>query len=113
MFLSVVEDVKDVHGVLCEQPVDLTGASVYFSVRTTNGSPVLLIGKDTTDSANIEIIPPDTCGNAVVHISPIDTQHMDPGEYVFDIWVVLSTGKRIPVIEPSEFVVKETPTKLA
>lgn len=111
--LLVVEDVPDVNGVLVQQPMDLTGATVTFSVRDDVSSPTLLIGKDSTDSSKIEITLPMTSGEVVIHIVPGDTQHMEPGEYVFDIWVELSSGKRIPIVPPSEFLIKEAVTKLA
>ena len=31
---------------------------------------------------------------------------MNAGEYVFDVWVILSSGKQYPVIPPSKLVVE-------
>jgi hypothetical protein len=110
--LEVVEEVDDVNGVPTEQPVDLTGATVYFSVRTKPNSPDLLIGKNSTNALEIEIPAPRTNGIAIIHLLSGDTKNMFPGEYVFDAWVVLSSGKSVPVIEIAEFIVKEPVTKL-
>jgi len=42
-----------------------------------------------------------------VYLNPEDTSLLNAQIYYFDVWVKLSGGKRYPVIEPSEFVVKE------
>lgn len=110
--LEIVQDVPDVNGVPTEQPVDLTGATVYFSVRSKPGHPDLLIGKNSTNALEIEIPTPLTDGVAIIHLLSSDTKNMFPGEYVFDAWVVLSSGKSVPVIEIAEFIVKEPVTKL-
>lgn len=110
--LLVVREVKDVNNNPVEEPVDLTGATIYFSVRRSASSPDLLIGKDSTNLLAIEIVAPATSGTAIIHLLADDTKNMPPGEYVFDIWVVLSSGKRSPVVEISEFIVKEAVTKL-
>jgi hypothetical protein len=110
--LEVVKEVKDINGVLVEQPVDLTGSILYFCVRLKVNSPDLLIAKDSTNILNIEILTPLTDGKAIVHLVPDDTRNMAAGSYLFDIWIVLSSGKRVPVVEVSEFLVKEAVTKL-
>lgn len=110
--LEIVQEVPDVNDVPVEEPVDLTGATVYFSVRTKASSPDLLIGKNSTNALEIETPTPFTGGIAIIHLLSSDTKNMAPGEYVFDVWVVLSSGKTVPVIEISEFIVKEPVTKL-
>jgi hypothetical protein len=110
--LLIVKEVKDVNDVTVEEPVDLTGATIYFSVRRKASAPELLIGKDSTNILSIEIVAPPTSGQVIIHMLADDTKHMAAGEYVFDIWVVLSSGKRAPVVEISEFIVKEAVTKL-
>lgn len=110
--LLIVEEVKDINGVPVEQPVDLAGATIYFSVRSKANSPDLLIGKDSTNILSIEILTPTTLGMVVIHMLSSDTKHMAAGDYVFDIWIVLSSGKSGPVVEISEFIVKEAVTKL-
>lgn len=110
--LEILQEVKDVNGVPMEEPVDLTGATLYFSVRTKANSPDLLIDKQSSNILNIEILSPATAGRAVIHLVPADTRSLSPNDYVFDIWAVLSSGKRVPVVEISEFIVKEPVTKI-
>lgn len=110
--LEVVEDIPDVNGVLAEQPVDLTGAAIYLSVRSKPSSPELLLSKNSTNTASIEINTPPTSGLVTIHMVSADTKFMFPGGYVFDVWVVLASGKSVPVIEISEFIIKEPVTKL-
>lgn len=110
--LLIVQEVKDINGVFVEQPVDLAGSTIYFSVRKKANSTDLLIGKDSTNILAIEITTPTTAGMAIIHMLPADTKHMAAGDYVFDVWIVLSSGKSVPVVEISEFIVKEAVTKL-
>jgi hypothetical protein len=110
--LLIVKEVKDINGVQIEEPVDLAGVIIYFSVRTKASSPELLIGKDSTNILAIEILAPTTSGMAIIHLFSDDTKHMAPGDYVFDVWVILTNGKKVPVVEISEFTVKEAVTKI-
>jgi len=110
--LSIVQEVKDVNDVLVEEPVDLTGSVIYFSVRTKASSPDLLISKISSNILDVEIPSPLTDGLAIIHLASDDTKNMAAGEYVFDVWIVLSSGKKVPVVEVSEFLVKEAVTKL-
>jgi len=104
--LTVVDENND--------PVDLTGARVLFTVKTliTDASPV--IQKDSqAGAAQIEIMPNPKAGKARIYLSPSDTRNLDVAEYVFDAWVVLSSGKRHPVIPPSIFEVEAGVTVLS
>lgn len=91
--------------------VDLTGATLYFTVRKTASSATALIGKDSTNIIDIEILSPATGGKAIIHITSGDTANLEAGSYVFDVWVEFSSGKRSPVIEVSEFIVREAVKK--
>jgi hypothetical protein len=110
--LEIVKEVKDINGVLVEEPVDLTGCTIYFSVRTKTNSPDLLISKTSTNALAIEVLTPLTDGKAIIHLASDDTKNMDPSEYVFDVWVTLSSGKNVPVVEVSAFIVNAAVTKL-
>lgn len=110
--LEIVQEVDDVDGNPEEQPVDLTGAKVCFTVRKAVGDPDVRISKDSTNALQIEILSPATNGMAIIHIVNDDTFNLEPGKYVFDVWVVLSSGKQVPVIEVSDFLVKEPVTKI-
>jgi len=109
--LEIVEEVKQTDGTLAEEPVNLTGAKVCFTVRKAVGDPEVKIAKDSLSALEIEILTPATDGLATIHILTDDTSLLSPGKYVFDVWVVLSSGKKVPVIEVSEFIVKEPVTK--
>lgn len=109
--IKIVEDgVDPVSGKPGDVPVPLTGATVYCSVRTRPGNPELLISKVSTDSTQITIETPAINGICTIHLIPTDTYKLDADTYVFDVWVVLSGGKTYPVIEVTEFIVKEPVT---
>lgn len=88
-----------------EEVVDLTGARVVFSVKCSLSDPAPLIQKDSDKGVGeVEIAHPLT-GIAEIKLVPADTRAMTPGEYIFDVWVVLAGGTRGPVILPSPFKV--------
>jgi len=88
-------------------PVDLTGATVFFTVRKSVKEALSILEKDSTNALEIEVSSPATTGVATIYITSGDTVGLDAGTYVFDIWVELSSGKRSPVIEISEFIVRD------
>ena len=59
--------------------------------------------------AEVEFTNP-TVGIARIFLNPADTQDKDATEYVFDVWVVLASGKRFAVVEPSVFVIEPAVT---
>lgn len=79
-------------------PFDLTGHTAYFSVRREEWEEDALIVKISTSALQIQVVDAKA-GQARVFLVPADTYHLDPGFYVFDVWVVLSTGERLPVLE--------------
>lgn len=109
--LEIVQEVDQVDGTTTEEPVDLTGAKVCFTVKKKVTDPTPLIAKDSTNALDIEILSPPEDGLAVIHIVNDDTFNLEAGNYVFDVWVSLSNGKKAIVIEPSEFIVNEPVTK--
>jgi hypothetical protein len=93
-------------------PVNLTGATCHFNVEEAAGDPAPgIISKSSSNPAQI-LITDAANGKFRIFIDPADTAPMAVGLYVCDIWVVLSTGKRHPVISPSEFEVKPRVTIL-
>lgn len=109
--LEIVQSLEQPDGNEIEVPVDLTGAKICFTVRKKIGDPEVKIHKDSTNALDVEILTPEENGLAIIHILTGDTNLLDPGSYVFDVWVILSSGKKVPVIEPSEFLIKEPVTK--
>lgn len=85
--------------------VNLTGATVYFSVKVAERDPQPLFQKSSLNPAQAEITVPRE-GVALIYLQPSDTQNLDPHEYVFDAWVILANGKRYPVVKPSVFAVQ-------
>jgi len=109
--IEIVKEEEDVDGNPIEVPLPLTGSKVCFTVRKLVTDPAIKIAKDSLNVLDIEIKSPATDGIVIIYIVSEDTRLLDPGRYVFDIWVVLSSGKKVPVVEVSEFIVKEPVTK--
>ena len=109
--LEIVQDEEQPSGSTIEVPVDLTGAKVCMTVKKNIGDPTPRFFKSSDNILEVEILTPATDGKATIYIVPEDTLNLDPGKYFFDVWVVLSSGKKVPVIEVSEFNVKEPVTK--
>lgn len=92
--------------------VDLTGATLYFTVAQTVGGTAV-ISKTSAVVTEIEILTQSgaTLGQAKVYLQPSDTSTLDTSlPYVYDIWVELSSGQRYVVIAPSAFLVDESVT---
>ena len=100
--------VKDKAGVV----VDLTGSTIYFTVKEKLTDPKPLIQKLSTNIAEIEV-PNPVDGTANIFIVPDDTRSLGRGKYVYDLWIVLSTGERNPLIKPSTFEVTLGATVIA
>lgn len=94
-------------------PVNLTGSRVIFSVKECPCDEHCLIQKDSARGATqVAIISPKG-GIAQIYLDPVDTQTMSVGEYVFDAWVVLATGKRYAVIPPTTLEIEAGVTHIA
>lgn len=93
--------------------VNLTGARVLMSVKraVTDARPV--IQKDSAVGIAQVAITVPLAGRAEIYLEPSDTQTLDDREYVFDVWVVLASGKRYPVIAPSVLVVAPSVTVIS
>jgi len=93
--------VRDDAGVV----VDLTGSRIIFSVKTCPADPLPLIQKTTDNVTQAEITVPRE-GKARIYLQPNDTQTLEALQYVFDVWVILTSGKRFAVVPSSIFAVK-------
>lgn len=91
--------------------LDLTDCDVYFTARRLIEDPIPVIFKSSLDPLQIAKTRP-TYGIAQIYLGPTDTRSLEIGEYVFDVWVRLPSGKPYPVIEPSRLVVKWAVTRL-
>jgi len=88
-----------------EEDVDLTGARVIMSVKCDLSDPSPLIQKDSVKGASEVDINHPKEGKAEIKLVPSDTQTMDAGTYIFDVWVELASGTRSAVVAPSPFKV--------
>lgn len=92
--------------------VDLTGATVVMTVKERLESPRNIFQKSSADAAEI-LITSARGGLAEIYILPADTLSRDIKQYVFDVWVILPSGKRIVVVEPSTFDIQPAVTVLS
>lgn len=101
-------EVKDSAGEF----VDLTGATVVASVKCeiVDEHPIIQKSSDA-GPGQVDITDPKL-GKAKIKFVPSDTQTRDVGEYVFDVWVVLSSGARYVVVGPAPFKIKPGVTVL-
>lgn len=101
--------VKDSEG----DAIDLTGSRILFTVKCRIEDRENVIQKDSdVGAAEIDIDDPKN-GKAIVHILADDTAGLDLGKYVFDIWVVLASGAKHPVVGPSDFTILAGVTVIA
>lgn len=94
--------------------VDLTGATVHFTVRTALGAPTAAIAKTSANPLQIAILNQavaTTKGQADIMLTPSDTSSL-LGKLIYDVWVVLVSGSRYGVVEPSTFLVNRAVTEL-
>lgn len=92
-------------------PVDITGARIIFTVKGCVDDTQPIIQKDSNNPLEIVLTLP-RLGQAQIYLQPADTLNLDPGEYVFDVWVILPSGKRYQVIIPTPFIIKAGVTYL-
>lgn len=94
-----------------KQPVDLTGAKVWFTVKNRIGDVAACITKKNTAAGGVDgqiliTIPQTgaTKGQVKVFLVPADTAAMDPTESFWcDAWVQLATGERYQVVSNRAF----------
>jgi len=85
--------------------VDLTGARIIFTVKQVITESLPLIQKTSDTPTQAEITVPRE-GKARIYLQPNDTQGLEAIEYVFDVWLILTSGKRFAVVPSSIFTVK-------
>lgn len=90
--------------------VDLTGGRAKFTVKQTVDAVSADIEKDSdVGPTEVELTDPAN-GQFVIKLVPSDTSSLTAGEYFYDIWVELASGKRYPVVCPSSFFIEQTIT---
>jgi hypothetical protein len=92
--------------------VDITGAKIVMSVKVAATDAAPLIQKSSDSITQAEVTVPRE-GKARIYLVPADTQTLAVKSYVFDVWLVLASGKRFAVVPPSAFEVQAGVTLLA
>lgn len=72
-------------------PIDLTGASITFSVKTDVDAGSYSFQCTTAGGDVVPVTP--ASGIFRVDVAPADTQSLDPGDYVWDAQITLSGGE--------------------
>lgn len=78
------------------QALDLTGASLWFSVRRSLRDADPLIQK--TVGVGIVVAAP-VSGLATISLSPADTAALAPGPYVYDVQVKEPSGRVTTIVQ--------------
>lgn len=97
-----------------DELVNLTGARVVMTVRNQAGGVQLFAKDSNVGIAQVEILVQSgvTLGMADIKVGPSDTAAATPGNYVYDVWVILPSGARHAAIRPSLFYIEQAITEL-
>jgi len=105
--------------------VDLTGAKIWFSVKSTgkgveddDASIEKRSANNGGDDSQAKVITgwaqdsETGCYYSVleVYIKQVDTINMEVGDYVYDVVVENSSGRKLQAVEPAPFMVKQPVT---
>lgn len=90
-------------------PVNLTGCTMYFTVKEHQTDIAPYIQKTSLNVLEIEFTDP-LGGVARVYMNPLDTFNARVKPYCFDAWLILTTGKRYVIIPPSVFDIQAAVT---
>jgi len=100
-----------------DDPVDLTDAKLYFTVKTKMSDPdtsaIFQKKNAAAGGGDTEIKVTDATGGAAeIYVVPADTEDVNPGNYMWDVQVILANGKTYTVLRGrvtfKEDVTKET-----
>ena len=91
--------------------VNITGATIVFTLKKCAGDQFPIIQKTSASILQVEITDPKG-GVARIYLNPADTMNLDPGDYVYDVWIILASGKRYVLIPESTFTVLQGVTVL-
>lgn len=100
---------QDVDGT--EEKFDLTGATIYFTVKCDVRDRDNQLQKTSLVVAEIEVAADPREGTAKIYFVPEDTKGLEPGQYVYDIVVVSGTDQHV-VVGPDTLIVKRRVTVL-
>ena len=91
-----------------DDTVDLTGASIVFSVRENESAPAYTFQRKTTLAGGGPAEVEDSAlpnGEFKVHVIPINTTGETPGDFVYDIEVTTS-GSKVYTVSKGKFKIK-------
>lgn len=89
-------------------PVPITGATeLELRVKERLGSDTAVIDRSMTGNPGQFVITDGPGGVFTVTLDPTDTQDLDPGCYVFAVYVTTPTIGRRQVIGPSTMTIEE------
>lgn len=93
---------------------DLTGSTVFFTVKRRLEDMSPLISKTSDVITEIEILTPQSdptkTGKAKIFVLPSDTAGLQIGNVVVDVWVVLPTGAQKRVVSTQTVCVEQPVT---
>jgi hypothetical protein len=90
---------------------DLTGASIYLTVKCKVSDTNNVLQLTSTPAAGIVFATDPRDGTATITFTVANTSQT-PGTYIYDIWLVESGGERHVLIGPEKFKVVRGVTRL-
>lgn len=93
------------------QPIDLTGATAVSSIRTdSKATPIITLDNGSNGGMALLAQTGATKGQFTWTLQPTQTKSLPVGTYVWDVWVVLSTGEKLPIVWPSDMTLVQEST---
>lgn len=91
------------------QAYSLESGEVRMTVKERVEQEKAAIYKTSEVAGEIEILSPQTDeekkGKANIYLKPKDTLAMEPGEYLYDVWVKNAAGDWYPVVPEAKFFI--------
>lgn len=97
--ISLTFTVKDEDG----NAVDISGGTVHLRVRPDPKAATVI--QKSSPATGITIASPQTGslkGKYTATLVPADTAALEPGDYVWDSWLITAAGERHAVVAPSK-----------
>lgn len=77
--------------------INLTGATIRFTVRASAADPIAVIAKDNAGLGGITVPSPAT-GIALIALTPANTRLLTNGRWVYDVQVTEASGRVTTVV---------------
>ena len=92
----------------------LAGCTLHARVKRQLEDDATVMAKVSTDPTEIQILTQSgaTLGQALLHSVPVDTQDLDPGTYLLDVWLIDAGGAQVVLLPPHPLGVRRTVTEL-